>query len=290
MKDRGVEALVVYPSVRLATRTDIPAMHRVRQSVRENRLNFANVTEADYLPAIEQTGRGWVAEDEGAVIGFAIGNARTGNIWALFVHPDHEARGHGRRLHDAMVSWLLEQGLSRLSLSTAPGTRAQRFYESAGWRYRGLLHTGEAHYEFHPMALEVTDAPSEADEQFVIEQTRAYNRRFTARDVRRLCVFARGNDGSIIGGLSGMTYWQYLEVSYLWVGEEHRGSGHASRIMAAAEAEAIRRGCKHAVVDTFSFQALGFYLRLGYLEFGRLSGFSGEHERHYLHKALNVDA
>lgn len=137
------------------------------------------------------------------------------------------------------------------------------------------------------MRLETTDAPAVADEQFVIEQTRAYNRRFTVRDVRHLCVFLRTDDGSIIGGISGMTYWQYLEVSYLWVSEEHRGAGHASRLMAAAESEAIKRGCKHALLDTFSFQALGFYLRLGYKEFGRLSGFSGEHDRHFLHKQLD---
>lgn len=140
------------------------------------------------------------------------------------------------------------------------------------------------------MRFEVTDTPSEADENFVIAQTREYNRGFTVRDVRSLCVFARADDGSIIGGLSGKTYWQYLEVSFLWVSEAHRNSGHASRLMAAAESEALRRGCKHALLDTFSFQALGFYQRLGYKEFGRLSGFSGKHDRHYLHKELGADS
>ena len=140
------------------------------------------------------------------------------------------------------------------------------------------------------MRLEITDTPDEADEAFVIARTREYNRGFTDRDVRALCVFVRGDDGSIVGGLSGKTYWQYLEVSFLWVSEKHRKAGHASRLMAAAESEALRRGCKHALLDTFSFQALGFYQRLGYREFGRLSGFSGKHDRHYLHKALVAGA
>jgi len=138
-----------------------------------------------------------------------------------------------------------------------------------------------------PVNIEVTDAPRPEDETFVIEQTRAYNRRFTQRDVRRLCVFARAPDGSIIGGLSGMTYWQYLEVSYLWVDEAHRGAGHATRLMAAAEAEALARGCRRALLDTFSFQALGFYERMGYREFGRLPGFAGKYHRHFLHKDLD---
>jgi GNAT superfamily N-acetyltransferase len=70
--------------------------------------------------------------------------------------------------------------------------------------------------------------------------------------------------------------------------EKQRGQGHASKLMQAAEAEARARGCKHALLDTFSFQALGFYKKLGYVEFGRLSGFSGRHDRHYLYKSLAV--
>jgi len=124
-------------------------MHRVRMSVRENRLVSTVVTEGDYVPAIETTGRGWVAEEEGAIVGFAIGNSSTGNIWALFVDPRYEGRGHGRRLHDTMVEWLFGQAVPRLWLSTEPNTRAQRFYERAGWSYLGMLPSGEAHYELH---------------------------------------------------------------------------------------------------------------------------------------------
>ena len=133
--------------VRPAMRADIPGMQRVRMAVRENRLTSTVLTEAHYVQAIEETGRGWVVEHGGSVVGFAIGNRVTGNIWALFVDPEHEAHGHGRRLHDAMVEWLFGQGLSRLWLSTEPGTRAQRFYEAAGWSWLGLLANGEAHYE-----------------------------------------------------------------------------------------------------------------------------------------------
>jgi GNAT superfamily N-acetyltransferase len=133
--------------MRPARREDVAAMHRIRHAVRENRLRSGAITEADYLPEIEETGRGWVAEDGGEVVGFAVGNAKTGNIWALFVHPDHERRGHGRRLHDVMVGWLFSRGVERLWLSTDPGTRAQRFYEAAGWSFAGMLPDGEARYE-----------------------------------------------------------------------------------------------------------------------------------------------
>ena len=137
------------------------------------------------------------------------------------------------------------------------------------------------------MKIEVTDVPNEHDDAFVASQLRACNAAFTVRDFKLLRVFARDADGSIIGGLLADTYWQYLEVHVLWVSEAHRNAGHATRLLNAAESEARQRGCKHAFLDTFSFQSLGFYLKLGYGEFCRLEEFSGKHERHYLHKRLD---
>jgi GNAT superfamily N-acetyltransferase len=122
-------------------------MHRVRRAVRENRLNTSAITEESYVPAIESTGRGWVVESNGDVLGFAVGNVETGNIWALFVHPEYERQGIGRALLDTMVKWLFDQGLPRLNLTTEPGTRAQRFYEESGWSQVGYVAGGDAAFE-----------------------------------------------------------------------------------------------------------------------------------------------
>jgi ribosomal protein S18 acetylase RimI-like enzyme len=138
------------------------------------------------------------------------------------------------------------------------------------------------------MRIEITDAPRKEDEAFVIAQTRKYNSAFTQDDHKSLCVFARDEVGNIIGGLTGRTYWRYLDIAFLWVDEKYRGEGYATELMKAAEAEACARGCERAFLDTLSFQALGFYQKLGYAEFGRLSGFSGKYARHYLHKRLDV--
>ncbi len=136
------------------------------------------------------------------------------------------------------------------------------------------------------MKLEVTASPAAEDEAFVIAQTRAYNAGFMPRDVQPLCVFARGGDGAISGGITAATSWNYLHIAFLWVDETHRGAGLATALMAAAEAEAKARGCGHAALDTFSFQALGFYQKLGYSEIGRLDGYASGQARHYLHKTL----
>ena len=121
-------------ALRQASAADIAGIQHVRGAVRENRLVSRVITDEEVRAAIEDTGRGWVVDAGGSVIAFAIGNATDGNVWALFVHPDHERHGHGRRLHDTMVAWLWSRGLERLWLTTAPGTRAQSFYEAAGWR------------------------------------------------------------------------------------------------------------------------------------------------------------
>lgn len=133
--------------LREARREDIPAMHRIRLAVRENRLTSTVVTESDYVPFIEEHGRGWVAEEHGEIVGFAIGDARSGSIWALFIGPGHEGKGHGRRLHQAMVSWLWSQGLERLWLTTDSATRAQKFYQAAGWQQVDVTAGGEVRFE-----------------------------------------------------------------------------------------------------------------------------------------------
>lgn len=122
-------------------------MHRVRLSVQENRLRSTVISEADYVSSIEVHGRGWVVESQGQIVAFAIGNAKDGSIWALFVHPEHEGRGYGRQLHEVMVKWLRSQGQQLLWLTTDLGTRAQRFYEEAGWSFVGSTEKGDARFE-----------------------------------------------------------------------------------------------------------------------------------------------
>lgn len=135
--------------LRQAVRSDVREIQRVRHSVRENRLTSGVITDDEVVDQIERTGRGWVVEVDGRIVGFAVGNAQTGNIWALFMEPAHERQGWGRRLHDEMVGWLWSQGLERLWLSTGAQTRARHFYEVAGWHDAGVLTSGEIRFEKH---------------------------------------------------------------------------------------------------------------------------------------------
>lgn len=117
-----------------ACSADIPAMSAIRLSVTENVLSDpARVTLQMYEDYLDKTGRGWVAEINGEIAGFSYADRREASIWALFVSPPHEGQGLGKALLALAVAWLFELGHKRITLSTTPETRADRFYASLGW-------------------------------------------------------------------------------------------------------------------------------------------------------------
>ena len=79
-----------------------------------------------------------------------------------------------------------------------------------------------------------------------------------------LCVAILDDDGGVEGGLYGNTLYDWLVIELLFVPERLRGSGVGSQLVAEAEEQARARGCIGAWLDTFSFQARGFYEKLGY--------------------------
>jgi GNAT superfamily N-acetyltransferase len=103
-------------------------------------------------------------------------------------------------------------------------------------------------------------------------------------------IFLRDPDDEIVGGLLGEIWGGWLHVSYLFVAAPFRGRGHAKALLARAERFAIERGCHHARLETFSFQAPGFYAKQGYEIFGTLDDHPPGHRHHFLKKALRAPA
>jgi GNAT superfamily N-acetyltransferase len=106
------------------------------------------------------------------------------------------------------------------------------------------------------------------------------------RNQREIAAWLRDDSGRVAGGLTGDTVWGWLQVKLLWVASEHRGKGYGAKLLGAAEEEARRRGCHHALLDTFDFQARGLYERLGYEVFGTLDDFPRGHQRYFMRKKL----
>ena len=99
-------------------------------------------------------------------------------------------------------------------------------------------------------------------------------------------LFVRDDDGRVLGGLLGSRRWGWLYVDKLWVREELRGKGIGSRLLLRAEDEARAAGCAHAALDTFAFQARGFYEKLGYRVYATLKGFPPGYDMYFLRKNL----
>ena len=137
------------------------------------------------------------------------------------------------------------------------------------------------------LRLELTDSPSREDNHQVELGLDAYNTRFAEpHNHRPLSIFLRDPEGKIAAGLVGGTHWGWLHVELLWVYERLRGQGWGSRILKAAEDEARARGCRHADLDTLSFQALPFYEKQGYVIWGVLEDYPPGHKRYYVKKDL----
>lgn len=138
---------------REATIADIQGIQLVRNAVRENRLSDPSlVPDSDVEDYIVRRGKGWVAVEQDLILGFSIVSVVDRNVWALFVHPDHEQKGLGRQLHDVMMGWYFSQTDQSIWLSTAPGTRAEEFYRKAGWKETGIYGKGEIKFEMDRLA------------------------------------------------------------------------------------------------------------------------------------------
>ena len=137
------------------------------------------------------------------------------------------------------------------------------------------------------LRLDVEDQPMEADVEVLPHRLEAFNESRWPRHQpwQPLGVFARDREGNVVAGLAGETYAGWLFVRYLWVAESLRGQGVGRELVGMAESRALQRGCHSAWLDTFSFQAPGFYRRLGYEVFGELR-WAADHERLFLRKRL----
>lgn len=80
------------------------------------------------------------------------------------------------------------------------------------------------------------------------------------------------------GGFWGRTGYGFVFVELLALGPA-RGGGLGREVMALAEGEARRRGLVGMWLDTWTFQAPGFYQKLGFTECGRIVEYPRGHDR-----------
>ena len=113
--------------------------------------------------------------------------------------------------------------------------------------------------------------PCQADDEcevlgaWLADRIYEYNTQATGYfDGRLLGGCIRNDAGDVIAGFHGYTWGGCCELSHVWVDERYRRQGLGTVLLRSAEAEAVARGCAQVVVATHSFQAPGFYERMGY--------------------------
>lgn len=127
-------------------REDVDEILRVRTLTRENVLTMEELAGLGITPESTRSllgddVKGWVCEEAGAILGFAMGDALSGEVLVLAVLAQHEGRGIGRTLLGAVADWLVSRGHPEPWLRTNPdpAVRSHGFYRRLGWRPTGEL-------------------------------------------------------------------------------------------------------------------------------------------------------
>jgi GNAT superfamily N-acetyltransferase len=137
------------------------------------------------------------------------------------------------------------------------------------------------------MELHAEHDPDPLDVEFLETQIRREASAATGLgDEAELAIFVR-DAGAVVAGISGWTWGDCCELQSLWVEPRLRGRGLATRLIAAAEAEALARGCTQTVHFTYDFQAQALYERSGYQLIGRVEDFPTGTDALWYHKRLS---
>lgn len=140
------------------------------------------------------------------------------------------------------------------------------------------------------MDIEIARTPDEGDLRVISAGIQAFNRErigeVALEEDFRFAVFARDDANAVAGGIRAVAYWDWMCVELLWLREDTRGQGIGGRLLGAAESFAMDNGFFQVRIETTSFQALGFYQKLGYSVFGQLDDFPSGHTTYYLKKLL----
>ena len=144
------------------------------------------------------------------------------------------------------------------------------------------------------LRLGVDDALEDALTTRLVEhnsaESAAVRERFRPENLssRPVAAYALGSDGALVGGCAATVeqVWHWLTVDTMWVHPSARGQGLGASLLGAVEDEARRLGCRWAKLNTFDFQAPGFYVACGYAEYAVEHEYPPGHANHLMRKDL----
>lgn len=137
------------------------------------------------------------------------------------------------------------------------------------------------------MEWSLENNPAESDLEVLSQGVTIAGRAVSKSEAEPIAVFARVN-GAVVAGVCGRTEFSRLFISYLWVSEEYRGQGIASRLLTEMEAAAKARGCGDAVIETLLDDVASLYERRGYVRLAVIPRYVGHFSRYILRKPLGL--
>lgn len=140
------------------------------------------------------------------------------------------------------------------------------------------------------MKIEVTQSPNPADLQTISSGLQSHNAQYigdvATEEEIRFSVFAKDENGRVVGGTRAVGTWNWLNIEVIWVDEEARGAGVGRRLLTRTEEFAMKSGFYSVLLETTSFQAREFYEKQGYAVFGKLDDYPEGHTMYYMKKTL----
>ena len=113
------------------------------------------------------------------------------------------------------------------------------------------------------MKIELALSPSKDDLKTISEGIKSFNEQHMPDELvhepdTRFAVFARDDDGQVVGGIRATAFWNYCIIELLWLSEKTRGTGMGSKLMNGAETYAREKGFEYDRTETLDFQARHF--------------------------------
>jgi uncharacterized protein (DUF952 family)/ribosomal protein S18 acetylase RimI-like enzyme len=249
----------------------------------------------------------WILDVASHPAGYAIlkPNERPLHLRQYFIDRGLRRAGLGAR---AFVMLQRDLGAESLTLDVlADNTAATRFWHSLGFADRyvrmeirpdsggapeGAAASAPGHHAAEPVMTRI--AGDDRPGSFLKERIRSLNDAVSryhraSRDpgaIMPIAVMLNGPGGTWIGGVSGHTFWNWLEVDDFWIEDEFRGQGWGGQLLLEIEEMARSRGAEFSKLTTFSFQAREFYEKKGYEVVGCLEGYPPGASYFWLRKTL----
>jgi ribosomal protein S18 acetylase RimI-like enzyme len=136
----------------------------------------------------------------------------------------------------------------------------------------------------------LSDSPTGEEASYIHDSLEEYNRAQTNGQYDEpgieIGLVLKSPEGTVVGGITASTVFRVMHLEALWVTKEHRTKGHGSRLVLQAERIGCEKGCIAAQTQSFSFQAPGFYEKIGYQVLGIYSGYPGGVTEYTLMKRL----